>query len=98
MNAAELLDLFAALPPAEQRRLVRRLKDLGILDRQPRGERKAARNDRIRAKHARGLSPGLIAKQEGMTRGAVRMVLRRGKRAGYVGRTCALIVLRSMKA
>jgi hypothetical protein len=69
-----------------------------VIDRQPRGERKPVRNARIREKHSRGLSPGLIAKQEGMTRGAVRQVIRRSKRAGYVRPTCALIVPRSMKA
>jgi hypothetical protein len=53
-------------------------------------ERKAARNARIRALAIR-LSAGQIAKLEGMTRGAVRMVLRRGRlAAGYVHATCAL--------
>jgi hypothetical protein len=58
---------------------------------QPRGERKKARNDRIRKDHARGLSPGQIAKKEGTTRNAVRMVLYLDKkRAAHVQSTCDL--------
>jgi hypothetical protein len=79
-----------ALSPAEHRRFVRRLKDAGALERRPRGERLKVRNDRIQAMHDRGLTPGQIAKREGMSRGAVRMVLRRRKRAGYADPACAL--------
>jgi len=86
----DLAAQLAALPPSERRRLVRRLKDLGVLERRPRGERKSERNARIRAMSARHLSPGQIAKIEGMTRNAVRMVLYRSKRARYVRPTCAL--------
>jgi hypothetical protein len=86
----ELAGRLAALPPSQRARLVRRLKDLGVLGRRPRGERFKERNDRIEARHDRGLSPGQIARQEGMTRNAVRMVLYRRKRARHAKRTCAL--------
>ncbi len=81
--AAVLADV-AALSAAEQRHLFRRLRDLGMRERGQRGERKAERNDRIRALCARGLTPGQIGRLEGMTRYAVRKVLRRGNSAGYV--------------
>jgi hypothetical protein len=76
------LATVAALTPAEQQRLIRRLKDRGILERRPRRERKAERNALIRADHGRGLTPGQIAGKLGMTRDAVRQVLRRGKLLG----------------
>lgn len=84
-----LVNAVASLTPAKRQRFFRQLKDRGILERPPRGEYRAERNERIRAKRRRGLSPGQIGKQEGMTRNAVRMVLYRDKRARHVRKTCA---------
>ena len=68
--------------PALQQRLIRQLKDCGILGRRERGERKRERNDRICDRHAQGSTPGQIGFDESMSRDAVRQVLRRRKKRG----------------
>lgn len=89
-TVADAIKILETLTPAERQRFLRKLRDKGILGRRPRGERKAERNERIRAQHARGLTPGQIAGLEGMSRDAVRKVLRRNNSAGYVGKTSPL--------
>jgi hypothetical protein len=74
---ADILAAAERLDPRQQRRLIVRLKDLGILDRPRRGERYPARNRRIVTLYLRGLSPGQIGKRENMSRNAVRLTLRR---------------------
>lgn len=86
---AAAITAFQAMTPKHRQRCQRRLKDLGLVGRQRRGERLQVRNDRIRAYAARGLSQAWIGKREGISRGAVCMVLRRS-RIGYVRKTCAL--------
>jgi DNA-binding Lrp family transcriptional regulator len=72
-----------ALSPAERKKFVRRLRDLGIIDRPRRGERYPDRNAEIRALHTtRKLSPAQIGKQFGLTKSAVKAILRRGRKRG----------------
>lgn len=80
----------AALLTARERVHFRRLlRDLGILERAPRGEYKRERNDAIRhARFVRRLTIADIAKQEGMSISAVRMVL---YRTAHVSESCAWI-------
>jgi hypothetical protein len=73
----------AALTRQQRPQFLRRLKDIGILSRTRRGERYPERNAQIRDLHARDLTPGQIGKLLGMTRDAVRQVLRRSRRDGY---------------
>jgi hypothetical protein len=72
-----------ALSHRDRQRFLRRLRDIGILTRTRRGERYPERNAAIRDMHARTLTPGQIAKLLGMSRDAVRQVLRRSRRDGY---------------
>jgi hypothetical protein len=65
---------------------VRRLKDLGLLERHPRKELYEGCNTEIEALNRGGLSAGQIAKRFGMSKGAVKAVLRRRKRRGYPDR------------
>jgi hypothetical protein len=73
-NVANLIAAARQLTEADRRQLLKEL--------QPRrhGERKPERNHFIVSEHQRGLTPGQIAKKIGMTRGAVRQVLRRRRK------------------
>ena len=86
---AEILTALERLPEEDRRQLFAEAKARGLLPRRSRGEYFAGRNSRIVALRQRGLTPGQIAKREGMTRNAVRHVLRR-RRAGSANEMDAL--------
>jgi DNA-directed RNA polymerase specialized sigma24 family protein len=70
-NVAQLIDAALQLTEADRRAL-----DKALYPRRYR-ERKRERNAFIVSEHRRGLSPGQIAKKIGITKGAVKAVLRR---------------------
>jgi hypothetical protein len=72
---------FVHLTPPQRKQFLRKLRDFGIIGRRPRGERKLHRNDVICTSRAEGKSITSIARNEGMTYGAVRMVLYRRRHA-----------------
>jgi DNA-directed RNA polymerase specialized sigma24 family protein len=76
MQVAQLIDAALQLTEAERRAL-----DKALYPRRFK-ERKPERNFVIIAKHREGLSHGQIAKIVGISRGAVRAVLRRRKKMG----------------
>jgi hypothetical protein len=74
---ATFLDELAGLPSVES-------VGWRVCERRLSGERFQARNDEIERLHQRGLKSGQIGKKLGMTRGAVKQVLRRRRqKSGY---------------